>query len=208
MNYSIKHPRYINIALDVAEKITNEEFFENQKIKGRSTLAGGYNVSPETIRKAMTLLAELDVVQISPNSGVVIKSKDKAADFLNRFSSKENLLSIREKIKKLVYDRNILNLEIDNNIDLILENFTQLKNIEPIKHYEYEIKNNSPIANKPINELKFWKNTGATVIGVFRNNEMLISVGPYFSFLEKDIIIFVGVDDVKLRVQHFCNPLI
>lgn len=204
---SIKHSRYINIAIDIAEKIANEEFVENQKIKGRSTLAGGYNVSPETIRKAMTLLAELEVVQIYPNSGVIIKSKDKATDFLNKFSSKENLLSIREKIKKLIYDRNIINLEIDNNLDLILENFTQLKNIELIKHYEYEVEKNNPIINKTISDLKFWQNTGATIVGVLRNKETLISVGPYFSFLANDKIFFVGTEDVKIRVQNFCNSL-
>ncbi len=203
----IKHPRYINIAIDVAEKIVNEEFLETQKIKGRSTLAGGYNVSPETIRKAMTLLAELDVVQIFPNSGIIIKSKDKALEFLNKFSSKENLLSIREKIKKLIYERNLLNLEIDNHIDLILENFTQLKNIELIKHYEYTITQDSPLIDKTISEIKFWHNTGATIIGVLRNNELLISVGPYFSFLKNDVIIFVGTEDVKLRVQNFCSSI-
>lgn len=204
---SIKHPRYINIAIDVAEKIASGEFFEEQKIKGRSTLAGGYNVSPETIRKAMTLLSELNVVQIFPNSGVIIKSKSCAVDFLNKFSSKDNLLSIREKIKKLIYDRNILNLEIDNNLDLILENFTQLKNIDVIKHYEYKIDKSSPILDKTISELKFWQNTSATIVAVLRNNETLISVGPYFSFQAKDVIIFVGAEDVKLRVQNFCNSL-
>lgn len=207
MENKIKHPRYINIAIDVAEKIANGEFTEDEKVKGRSTLAGGYNVSPETIRKAMTLLAELNVVQIFPNSGVIIKSKDNAINFLNKFSSKETLLSIRGKIKQLIYERNILNLEIDNNIDLILENFTQLRNIDVIKHYEYEIKKNSNLIDKTVSELKFWQNTGATIVGVLRNNEMLISVGPYFSFLVNDVIIFVGTDDVKLRVQNFCTPL-
>lgn len=200
-------PRYINIAIDIAEKIAGGEFIEEQKIKGRSTLAGGYNVSPETIRKAMTLLAELDVVQIFPNSGIVVKSKDKAVEFLNKFSSKENLFSIREKIKQLIYDRNVLNLEIDNSIDLILENFTQLKNIDVIKHYEYKVKKDCTIINKTIQEVKFWQNTGATIIGVLRNNEILVSVGPYFSFLENDVIIFVGTSDVKLRVQNFCDSL-
>lgn len=207
MNYSVKQSRYINIAIDIAEKIVNEEFLEEQKIKGRSTLASGYNVSPETIRKAMVLLADLDVVQIIPNSGIIIKSKDKAINFLNKFSSKENLLTIREKIKKLIYDRNLLNLEIDNNIDLILENFTQLKNIELIKHYEYKIEAGSPLIEKSIRELKFWQNTGATVIGVLRNNETLVSVGPYFSFLENDVIIFVGTEGIKFKVQNFCKSL-
>lgn len=204
----MRHPRYINIAIDIAEKITNEEFLEGQKIKGRSTLAGAYNVSPETIRKAMTLLAELNVVEIFSNSGTIIKSKEKASEFLNKFSSKENLLSIREKIKQLIYERNVLNLEIDNNIDSILENFTLLKNIEVIKYYEYEVPSNSKIIGKTICELKFWQNTGATIIGVSKNKEILVSVGPYFSFSKDDVLFFVGTEDVKLRVQNFCRDLI
>lgn len=200
----IKHPRYINIAIDIAERIVQDEFYENQKIKGRSTLSGDYNVSPETIRKALTLLAELDVVQVFPNSGVVIKAKKNAVDFLNKFSSKENLLAIRSRIKQLIYERNILNLEIDNNIDAILENFTQLKNIDFIKHYECFIKEGSYIIGKTVRELKFWEKTGATIIGVIRDNDILVSVGPEFIFLPNDVIIFVGNNDVKLQVQTFC----
>lgn len=207
MEQAIKQPRYVNIAIDVAEKIANGDFVENEKIKGRSTLASNYNVSPETIRRAMTLLADLDVIKILPNSGIVISQKNNAIDFINKFSSKENLMSIREKIKKLIYERNLLNLEIDNNIDSILENFTQLKNIGRIKHFEYEIKSDCPLANKTITETRFWHNTGATIIGAVRNNEVFVSVGPYFLFTPNDVIIFVGIDDVKLRVEKFCTAL-
>lgn len=202
----LKHPRYINIAIDIAEKIVQNEFVEEQKIKGRSTLAGGYNVSPETIRKALTLLVEFNVVQVLPNSGVVVKSKKNATSFLNQFSSKENLLSIRAEIKQLIFERNILNLEIDKNIDSILENFTQLKNIDIIKHYEHQIKDNCHLIDKSVQDSKFWQNTGATIVGIMRNNDTLVSVGPLFSFCADDTIIFVGNDDVKLRVQNFCNP--
>jgi K+/H+ antiporter YhaU regulatory subunit KhtT len=207
MEQVIKQPRYVNIAIDVAGRIANGDFLEEQKIKGRSTLASYYNVSPETIRRSMSLLSDLDVVEISPNSGIVIKSKDKALNFLSKFSSKENLMAIKEKIKKLIYERNLLNQEIDNNIDSILENFTQLKNIGLIKHYEYEIKADCLIANKTIVDTKFWHNTGATIIGAVRDNELLVSVGPYFLFTPRDLIIFVGTDDVKLRVEKFCTSL-
>jgi DNA-binding transcriptional regulator YhcF (GntR family) len=154
----LKHPRYISIAIDIAEKIVQYEFYEEQKIKGRSTLASGYNVSPETIRKSLTMLAELDVVKVLPNSGVIVKSRKNAADFLNKFSSNENLFSIREDIKQLIYKRNLLNLEIDNNIDLVLENFTQLKSIDIIKHYEYEIgkKQIEEIIKKAKEESTLW----------------------------------------------------
>lgn len=46
---SEQYPRYIRIAVDVAHRITQGEFIKSQKIKGRSTLAGEYGVSPETI---------------------------------------------------------------------------------------------------------------------------------------------------------------
>ncbi len=201
----VKHPRYISIAIDIAEKIVQNEFYEEQKIKGRSTLASGYNVSPETVRKSLTLLAELDVVRSLPNSCVIVKSRKNAADFLSKFSSKENLLSIRESIRQLIDKRNIINLEIDNNIDLILENFTQLKSIDIIKHYEYEIGKNSHLVNKTFQECKFWQNTGATIIGIKRSSDIFVSVGPLFSFLPSDTIIFVGTEDVKSRVKNYCD---
>ena len=50
------NPVYKNIALDIANKIINGEFKVGEKISGRSTLAGVYNVSPETIRRAIALL--------------------------------------------------------------------------------------------------------------------------------------------------------
>lgn len=198
-----RKPRYVNIAIDIAEKIINGEYQEGQKIKGRSTLASGYNVSPETIRKSLTMLSELDVVNVFPNSGAVVNSKDKAMNFLNKFLSKENLLSIRGRIKKIINERNLLNLEIDNNIDLILENFTQLKNIELIKHYEIEIPQGSSLLDKSISSLKFWHNTGATIIGVLRDNELIVSPNPETFFCANDIIIFVGNDEIKLRVNKF-----
>lgn len=200
---SAHHPRYIAIALSVAERITQGEFEEQQKIKGRSTLAGEYNVSPETIRRSMALLADLNVIEILPNSGILVKSRDKAFDFLNKFSSRENLLSIRTKIKQLIGERNELNKKIDNNIDLILESFTQLKNIAVIKHYECVLTQDCNIIGKTISELHFWQNTGATIIGVMRNNELLISPGPYFAFTLNDVIIFVGTEDTKQSVKNF-----
>jgi len=207
MNKTHGNARYTNIAIDIAERIINGEFQEGQKIKGRSLLASNYNVSPETIRKAMVLLIELDVVKTVPNSGIIIKSRENAKNLLNKISSKENLFAIMEKIKKLTFERNILNTEIDNNINFILENFTQLKNIEFIKHYQYKINPDSPLIGKTIRSLEFWQKTGATIIAILREENPNISVGPDFSFLANDTIIFVGTENVNYRVQSFCESL-
>ncbi|MEA4848713.1 MAG: GntR family transcriptional regulator [Clostridiaceae bacterium] len=56
--------KYEKIALDIAYSILNEEWKAGEMVKGRSTLSGKYSVSPETIRRALKLLEELQVVNV------------------------------------------------------------------------------------------------------------------------------------------------
>ena len=77
-----KKAAYVSIALDIANKILNGEFREKQKISGRSTLASMYNVSPETIRRAIVLLEEMDVVNSNRGSGIDVISKTAAEKFI------------------------------------------------------------------------------------------------------------------------------
>ena len=71
-------PQYLRIALDVAEKIAAGELEERQRLSGRSLLASEYAVSPETVRKALRLLANMKVVEVREKSGVVVLSRDNA----------------------------------------------------------------------------------------------------------------------------------
>ncbi|MFD1774888.1 GntR family transcriptional regulator [Paenibacillus rhizophilus] len=61
----MKKTGYKSIALDIAGRIVSGEFPVNSKISGRSILAGKYQVSPETIRKAIGLLKEENIVSVS-----------------------------------------------------------------------------------------------------------------------------------------------
>jgi len=203
-----QHPRYVRISIDVANRIVSEDFKENQKIKGRSTLAGEYNVSPETIRRAMALLSDMEVVEVLHNSGVIIKSKEKALEFLSKFSSKENIDYLRSDLNKLISGRNKINDEIQEKIDLILEQSFIFKTSKIIQQHEYQIEKGSWIIGKMISEVKFWQNTGATILGVKKGKEIIVSPGPYFAFEEGENIIFVGNDNVYMRVENFIenNP--
>jgi len=202
-----KSPRYVRIAIDIANRILNLSLKENQKIKGRSTLAGEYNVSPETIRRSVALLSDMEVVEVLPNSGVVIKSRDKALDFIEKFSSKENIAFIRSDITRLIEERNKINDIIQEKLDLLLEQSFNFKANQIINQYEYEISNKNGLVDKMISEIKFWQNTGATIIGVKRGKELLVSPGPYFAFECGDIIIFAGNDNVYERVEKFSEKL-
>ena len=198
-----QHPRYVRISIDVANRIVSEDFKENQKIKGRSTLAGEYNVSPETIRRAMALLSDMEVVEVLHNSGVIIKSKEKALEFLSKFSSRENIDYLRSDLNKLISGRNKINDEIQEKIDLILEQSFIFKTSKIIQQHEYQIEKGSWIIGKMISEVKFWQNTGATILGVKKGKEIIVSPGPYFAFEEGENIIFVGNDNVYMRVENF-----
>ena len=88
--------KYSQIALDLAHKIVKGELTIGERIYGRSTLASLYNVSPETIRRSLTLLTESGVVKVSQGSGVTILSKDLAFEFIEKFKGKSSLASIKK----------------------------------------------------------------------------------------------------------------
>lgn len=205
MENQVQPPRYIRIALDVAHRICNDEFKENDKIRGRSTLAGEYNVSPETIRRAAAILSDMGVVEVSPNSGIYIKSQKNASDFIQKFSTKESISVLKSNLKNLIDQKNSIDKEIEKNIDSIIEYSLQLKNTGLIHHYEYEIPEKSAVIGNSLAKLQFWQNTGATIIGVYRDNELVVSPGPYFELYHKDKIVFVGTDDVHNRVKRFID---
>lgn len=198
-----QHPRYVRIAVDIAQRIIQCEFLEMQKIKGRSTLAGEYGVSPETIRRSMALLVDAGVVKVIEKSGIEIKSKNKAYDFLEKFSSRQSISNLKIQIKDLMIQRDKINEEIFDNFNVLLEQISHQDLISKITYYDYKIPKTSHIIGKTISEVQFWQSTGATIIGIQRSDSILVSPGPYFAFENDDIIFFVGIHDAKLKVSKF-----
>jgi len=78
-------PIYQKIALDIANKIYTGEIKEDTILYGRSILAGKYNVSPETIRRAVKILEDIDVVKSVKGKGVIVLSSDKAYSFIKKY---------------------------------------------------------------------------------------------------------------------------
>lgn len=94
-----KKAAYVSIALDIANKILNGEFREKQKISGRSTLASMYNVSPETIRRAIVLLEDMDVVNSSRGSGIDVISKSAAEKFMRKIKAADIFLLLKMRLE-------------------------------------------------------------------------------------------------------------
>jgi DNA-binding GntR family transcriptional regulator len=106
--------RFITIAMDLAERVASGEYKEGQKISGRSTLSGLYNVSPETVRRALSLLQESGVVSVIPGTGVIVNSVKSAQDYLAESSQYKVIKEMQERLAKLISERNRINSDIEH----------------------------------------------------------------------------------------------
>jgi DNA-binding GntR family transcriptional regulator len=106
--------RYITIAMDIAERVKQGDYKEGQKIYGRSTLAGLYNVSPETIRRALSLLQGAGVVKVVPGAGVLVDSVSAARDYLVESGQYKVIKAMHVRLAQLVEERNRLNAAIEH----------------------------------------------------------------------------------------------
>lgn len=202
---SVIKPIYQQIAIDLANRIANREFVIGDKIHGRSTLAGQYNVSPETIRRAVILLEDMNIVEVAQGSGITVKSKDEAFKFIERFKSKDSMTSIKKEIENVLEEKQRLEENLTSYINKLIDYSERFKNSNPFAPIEIEIPKESKIVGKTIAEVNFWQNTGATIIGIRREGALILSPGPYATFNEGDIYIMVGEESSYERVKAFLN---
>lgn len=199
----ITSPRYQQIAMDIASKIVKKNYVIGDKIYARSTIASQYGVSSETARRAICILSDLDIVETTKGSGVIIKSYEKALKFTQQYNATETVNDLKKEIHGSV-ERQRKELEYFNDcLTKLIDKTDRFRFINPFIPFEIVINTNCHHLNKTISEINFWHNTTATIIAIKRDNELIMSPGPYALFLEDDIFYFVGDENCKDRVQNF-----
>ena len=188
-------PRYQKIALDIANSIYKGEFKAGEKIYGRSILAGKYNVSPETIRRAMKLLEDVDVVASKQGSGTTIISKENAFKYINRFKNIQSVASYKAMLTSKLVEKEEIEEEILEIVNKIIDNSSRLKNTTSITPYEIEVPDDSSLIGKSIGGVSFWQHTSATIVGIKRKGELILSPGPYATFQLKDVLMIIGEEE-------------
>ncbi len=183
--------RYITIAVDIATHIVRGEYRIGQKIFGRSTLAGKYNVSPETIRRALTLLQERGIVEVMPGVGVVVKSDVSAREYLADYNQKKVLLDIQDRLTELLKKREKLNMEIDHLTNELLDyTFKMAGRLQKLD--EVTVPHNSPLIGMSLAETDFRVRTGATVLSIYRNGHEMLSPEAKTTLQPGDVLLIVG----------------
>lgn len=195
--------RYQEIALDIANSIYKENFKEGDKLHGRSTLAGIYNVSPETIRRAIKLLEDVDVVESYRGSGIIVLSKDKAFNYINKFKNIESVASYKATLASLLNQKTELENDIVSTINKIIDYTSRFSNTTAVTPYEIEVAKECSFIGKSIGDVSFWQHTGATIVGIRRNDNTILSPGPYETFKLGDILLVIGEESVYNAVKMF-----
>ena len=198
-----KMPVYEQIAIDLANRIYDGKLIVGEKIRGRSTLASEYNVSPETVRKAIKILEDVEIVQSTKGSGVVIASRENAYQYIRRFSGLTTMKELERQMRELINERERLDEELSQTVGKVLEFSRKLRNTNPLTPVEVEVPEDCQHIGKSISELKFWQNTGATIVGIKRKGELTLSPGPYASIQAEDILLIIGDEKTYERVLRF-----
>lgn len=95
-NSKLTSPRYQQIATDIAAKIVDKKYKVGDKIYTRSSIASQYGVSAETARRAISILVDLDIVESTKGSGVVIKSYEKAVQFVHQYNDIQTIHDLKK----------------------------------------------------------------------------------------------------------------
>ena len=198
--------QYERIAIDIASRIAEGKINEGQKLSGRTQLSSEYRVSPETIRKAVALLSDMRVVRVKEKSGVTVVSADSARRYLELSRGRGSRRELYDRLQKYLYSYEEAGRKLrDVCRELIEAEQNPLPSEQSFPKFEVTVSEGSTRIGQTIGELRLWQATGATVIAIKRNKNMIISPGPYAELYAGDVIIFVGDKDGALALDRYIN---
>lgn len=155
--------RYLSIAYQIAKRIVSGELAEGRRLSGRTLLSSEYQVSSETIRKAIKVLETYGVVESKERSGIVILSAKAAESYMGRYvTQKEDRRLIKdteEALKELSHAESKAQHLARKLISVTRTGFF------PFDFFTLDVDETNPHVGKTLQELDLKRQTGALVIG-------------------------------------------
>lgn len=181
--------KYITIAVDIVTCIARGQYRVGQKILGRSSLAGRYGVSPETIRRALAILAERNIVKLQPGVGVIVCSQFAAENYLAEYGEHQILEDIQKKLHSYLEERRKLDQKISQlTEDLLDYTFKMATRFQRI--HEFRVEAESPLIGKSLKEADFRTRVGGTILSILRHGSEIVSPNAD-TIIEKDDVLTV-----------------
>lgn len=181
-------PVYAQVAYDIAAKIVAGEYNEGERITGRSLMGSQYSVSPETIRRAISHLDNLGIVEVRPNVGSTVVSKDRAREYVERYQARHEILTLKKRLTDLIAERDALNDEINNLFLQISDMQERFGTSDRVRTYKFRIVKSSVVCGKTIGELRFRQEYSGTIVAIERGVDVQFSPGPQTVLLPDDLL--------------------
>lgn len=199
----VNTPKYQQIAADLAGKISRGEFPEGEKIYIRSSLVSQYGVSSETARRAVCVLEDMNIVQITKGSGVIIKSRKEASNFIKRFDFVSKMSDLKKSIMDNVEQQLNNSAELKTMVSELMYKTERFRNVNLFSPFKIEITEQASCLNQNLSDCNFWHNTSATIIAIMRDENFIISPGPYAEIKNGDTLYYIGDEECHERVRNF-----
>lgn len=155
--------RYLAIAYQIAKRIVSGQLLEGRRLSGRTLLSSEYQVSSETIRKAIKVLETYGVVESIERSGIVIVSQKAAETYMSRYvSQKEDRRLIKDTedaLKELSLAESKAQHLTRKLISVTRTGFF------PFDFFTFDIQAHHPHVGQTLQEMDLKRHTGALVIG-------------------------------------------
>jgi len=199
-------PRYQQIAVDIAERIVEGRYKVGQKIHARSTLASNFSASSETARKAINVLIDLNIMEARQGSGTYVSSKENAQIFVEKYKNVQSIQEIRQDLLDSVQRQKE---ELDNfsdSLDVLVNQTKKVHDVSTFVPFELKLTSEAQELERSVSDLHIWQKTGATIVGIQTDTELLLSPGPYAKLSAGNTVYFVGHELSMQRMQQLFYP--
>ncbi|MCF1632881.1 GntR family transcriptional regulator [Tetragenococcus koreensis] len=195
-------PRYQQIAVDIAERIVEDRYKVGQKIHARSTLASNFNTSSETARKAINVLVDLEIMEVQQGSGTYVASRENAKIFVEKYKNVQSIQEIRQDLLESVQrQREELN-HFSESLKSLVNQTKKVHDISTFVPFELKLTEKAQHLEESVTDLNIWQITGATIVGIQTDTELLLSPGPYAKLSAGNTVYFIGHELSMQRMEQ------
>ena len=202
----IAPPKYQKIAVDLASKIADRSFSLGEKIHARSTLANKYSVSPETARKAISILVDLEIVTAKHGSGFYVNSIENAKEFVAQYQDVQTIHQLKEELIDSVEKQKEELSYFSEILDKLVEQTKRFDSVNPLNPVTFTLNDQAEHLGMTVGEINLWQSTSATLVAIKHQEELLVSPGPYAKLASGDTLYFVGHESTLQLVENFFYP--
>lgn len=192
-----KEARYQSIAYEIAKRIVAKRIQEGEKLRGRSILAGEFEVSSETIRKAMRLLENLGVVEVKQRSGIYVISQKAAEIYVEQHRKQSESHRLFVDTMNLLKDSNKVHNMLESHIKKLLE--TSKNEVFPFDFFTIKLSSGDQHINEDLKTIAFWQKTHGLVLAVEVDGHLYQAPNPKMSLTPGMTLYVLGDEDVKKK---------